>query len=118
MSKKSKLDYDKSNALETYVAEWIIERAADYQDGIAGVYKDLSYGGCQSGYVSDLIYSTDCREFIKTHLIEIQGVLDTIAENLGECELGQIIFKNFSWDKVAWLAFEETANLICGRNGY
>ena len=59
-----KLDYESGNRLESHVAKWLMEQAEDYND-MEGVFRDLFHGGCQSGYVTHLIYSGDCHAFVR-----------------------------------------------------
>lgn len=116
---KPKLDYCQVSSLESHVAEWLIEQAENYEDGLKSVFTDLFYGGCQSGFVSHLIYSADCRKFICEHMTEIEDVIIEMTENLGAEPLGAILFKShFSFDHLAWLVFEETARSIGIRSGF
>lgn len=58
------INYNKQNALETHVAEWLIEQAEDSNHSISGIVYDLLQNGCASGMVSHLVYTTDCRAFL------------------------------------------------------
>lgn len=111
--KSKSLTYDKTNDLESHVAEWLNEKAGEYDEGLEGVFKDLFYGGCQSGYVPHLIYSADCRDFVVNHMLSIQELMNELVEQFGAECIGSILFKDhFSFDRLAWLAFEETARKL------
>ena len=112
-----KLDYESGNRLESHVAKWLMEQAEDYND-MEGVFRDLFHSGCQSGYVTHLIYSADCHAFVREYLAEIEHSLSDMAEELGAAVLGDILFKDhhFSFDRMAWLVFVETARSLAHRN--
>lgn len=117
-AKKAKtLKFDVTNALEKHVAEWLQERASDYSNGVNGVVKDLFYGGCQSGYVNHLIYSHDCREFVAKYMIEIQELVTQFADETGDTSFLFDKDTGFTFDRLAWIAFEETARKIADNNG-
>ena len=61
----AKIKLTPKTALECNVAKWAKELAPGYNDGIAGVFHDLFYGGCQSGMVSHLIYYSDTIPFFR-----------------------------------------------------
>jgi len=108
------------NKLERYVINWVNERAQDYDDGVQGVIKDLMTGGCASGYVSELIYTADCRRFVCEFMSEIEELINGLIENIGDAEwLVKDLSGNvcFSFDKMAWVAFEETAHHLALKNG-
>lgn len=95
--------------LEQHVRNWIADKAQDYDGNKMAVLEDLMKGGCQSGYVNHLIYSHDCREFIKEYMVDIEDILNDIQE---EGESKDFLFDDngsFTWDRVAWLAFEHIA---------
>lgn len=118
--------------LERNVQRWVNERAQDYNDGAAGVLKDLFYGGCSSGMVNHLIYTVDCVKFYKTHRREISALLSELMDSMGEHDLSKI-FSNknsMTWDHedplaqedgnrniLAWFGFEEAARHLAERNG-
>ena len=101
-----KLDYESGNRLESHVAKWLMEQAEDYND-IEGIFRDLFHGGCQSGYVTHLIYSGDCRDFLCEYMTEIEALLGLISNEIGSEALAESFFKNdFSFDQLAWFGFE------------
>ena len=108
------------NDLERYVTNWINERARDYDDGAKGVIFDLMTGGCVSGYVSELIYTADCRRFVCEFMNDIEELINELIENIGDAEWlvkdhqGNVCF---SFDKMAWVGFEETAHHLALKNG-
>lgn len=105
--------------LEKAVARWLKDRGRDYSDGIKGAYRDLEYGGCESGMVSGLIYYHDTLKFYKHHREDINELLKEMLFDTG----GSIndLFGD-KWDKkdplaldtqnqnlLAWFGFEEAA---------
>lgn len=85
--------------------------------------KDLNYGGCQSGLVSELIYYADTTAFFDRHYKEIGPLLDNIINSYGFACPAELF--GDKWDTsdsiavdtnnknlLAWFAFEETAREI------
>ena len=114
--------------LERVVRYWLNGHGADYSDGWRGAYKDLEYGGCQSGMVGKLIYYTDTVRFYKKHADEIDALLQELLDSTGNSI--QELFGE-KWDEtdplgrgrlnqnlLAWFGFEETARRIAEANGY
>lgn len=110
--------------LERHVAKWLKSRAKDYGSGIEGVAKDLFYGGCQSGMVSELIYYHDTVKFYKKHKQEIHALLREMLDSVGVD--GPMGLFGEKWDKedpladeahnqnlLAWFGFEEVARMLC-----
>lgn len=103
------------NPLEKHVAEWINEQAENYEDGAEGVYKDLMQGGCQSGYVGELIYYHDTHKFYQKYSQEIEDLLYEMEESMGESPLNCKKAGDDLQNWLAWFGFEETArNLMEG----
>lgn len=100
------------NPLEKHVAEWINEKAENYEDGAEGVYKDLMHGGCQSGYVGHLCYYTDTHEFYQKFSTEIEDILNELEELMGESPLNLKPKGDDLQNWLAWFAFEETAKKL------
>lgn len=114
--------------LERVVRYWLNSRAADYQDGWKGVYKDLEYGGCQSGMVGKLIYYTDTVKFYRKHQTEIDALLKEMLDSTGS-SITELFGDKWDTDDplaraelnqnlLAWFGFEETARKIAEENGY
>ena len=119
---------DPRTPMEKNVTRWANAHAADYNNGIEGVFKDLFYGGCQSGMVSHLIYYKDTLTFYRKHRQEIESML---AEMMNEMDADSPagLFGD-KWDKsdpfaretsnrnlLAWFGFEEAARRLCDRAG-
>lgn len=117
--------------LERHVQRWVNDKAQDYNDGALGVLKDLFYGGCSSGMVNHLIYTTECVKFFQTHRREITALLKETMDSTGEHDLSKIFSntKSMTWDAedplaqedgnrniLAWFGFEETARILAERN--
>lgn len=113
--------------LERVVRYWLNSRAADYEDGWKGAYKDLQHG-CATGIVSTLIYYSDTVKFYKRHREEIDGLLaemldstgSTVAELFGErwASYDPLGRSEENQNLLAWFGFEETARKIAEENGY
>lgn len=116
------------SALERNVARWANAHAADYDNGLEGVFNDLFYGGCQSGMVGHLIYHKDTLAFYRKHRAEIEGILTETMQELGT-ESPSGVFGD-KWDKsdpfardtqnrnlLAWFGFEEAARRLVNRAG-
>ncbi len=110
------------------VRYWLNSKGRDYDNGWRGAYKDLEYGGCQSGMVGKLIYYHDTVRFYKRHQEEIDGLLHDLLTETGESI--EALFGD-KWEKedplgrgslnqnlLAWFGFEETARRIAEANGY
>ena len=115
--------------LERVVRYWLNGHGADYSDGWRGAYKDLEYGGCQSGMVGKLIYYSDTVKFYRRHRAEINAMLKEFMSDMG-ADGPQGLFGE-KWDTedplaqedlnqnlLAWFGFEETARRIAQQNGY
>lgn len=115
--------------LERHVLNWMNERAEDYEDtGVEGVYKDLMYGGCISGYVGELIYTADCERFYAEHESDIAALLTEMMSEVGTD--GPAVLFGEKWDNadplardsdnrnlLAWFGFEEAARIVADRAG-
>lgn len=110
--------------LERAVARWLRSEARDRNGDVEGVFKDLSYGGCASGMVGELIYTADAAKFYRRHVDDI----DTIVRDL--CSDGWRPENMSGWDDsdlfartpgnqnmLAWLGFEEAARALATRAG-
>jgi hypothetical protein len=127
-----KLTCKAETRLERHVKRWANERASDYPDsGVEGVLEDLFYGGCSSGMVGHLIYTTDCVKFFATHRRDISALLAEMVQDTGQQP--HELFSNprsLQWDKddplaqednnrnlLAWFGFEEAARRLSDRQG-
>lgn len=117
-----------STKLERAALRWINDLATDYDTGAAGVVKDLFYGGCQSGIVSELIYYRDTVKFYRKHKADISELLTDALDSTGFKGLGELF--GDKWDDsdplasddmnqnlLAWFGFEEAARNVCNRAG-
>jgi hypothetical protein len=104
--------------LERAALDWLNEEGSDHSDGVAGAARDLFRGGCKSGIVADLIYTSDCLEFVREHLADILELLRELADETGE-EPKTDTERGHRWgaDWLAWIAFEEAAQRVCERAG-
>lgn len=112
--------------LERNARQWLNMKGADYENTQRGAYADLEQGGCISGMVGHLIYSVDCRTFVKRHREEINDLLGATLEDTG-CTSPAEIMKdwdasdpfgiNLNADRLAWFAFETAARTVAERAG-
>lgn len=111
--------------LERNALNWLND-SGDYEDGATGRYKDLMHGGCQSGIVGHLIYSAECRSFVKRHRVEINELLSEVladygmkspAELIKEWDAGDPLGLDINADRLAWFAFEESVRRVAERAG-
>ncbi len=111
--------------LERNALNWLND-SSDYQDGATGRFKDLMHGSCQSGIVGHLIYSMDCRTFLKRHRDEVNALLASTlsehgftspAELLRDWDAEDPLGLDLNADRLAWFGFEESARIVAGRAG-
>jgi hypothetical protein len=116
------------NPLLKHVAEWVIDRAADYDGDFRGPLKDLFYGGCESGMVGHLIYYGDTNEFGKKYQRQIFNLAmreaeecgeDNVLVHLGKCRgMKDVGTVDQLWNFLAWYGFETAARVLADRIGY
>ena len=111
--------------LKNYVINYIIEMEYKTNDEIKGFFDDLFKGGCQSGFISDLIYYKDTNKFFDDHEDEIETL---ISQNMKDCGIETrplfINSLNGSAESItqeknllSWFAFEETARSLANELG-
>lgn len=106
------------NKLEKHVKKWIKQQAVDYSDGVNGVMRDLMYGGCQSGFVTHLIYYTDTVKFYKKYKDEINELLATYYDSAftlfgDKWDVDDpLALDTQNQNLLAWFGFEETASRL------
>jgi hypothetical protein len=112
--------------LERDVLAWINEKAADHNDGAAGVLKDLAHGGCSSGMVNSLVYTADCVAFYQKHMKEIDAMAYAMLSDTGLSpdkaftqwdETDPFAREDGNQNVLAWFGFEETASNLAQRAG-
>lgn len=75
---------------------------------LTDVIKDLNQGGCQSGFIGELIYYSDTSKFYDDHEEEIETLLDDMGcsrDDVGGDHFNIESYKN----NAAWISFETTA---------
>ena len=105
-----------TNPLEEAARRWLNYKGRGYDYGAAGAYRDLTYGGCSSGIVSDLIYTSDCERFAKRHIADILAQWQSDTDDLGERPMpakGKEL--NLGW--LARYGFERAAQSVASRAG-
>jgi len=124
---KTKLEELKttSKPLKKYVVEYVLEEFNNYDD-IKDFFKDLSYGGCSSGMISDLIYYKDTSDFFDNYEDEIEDLITLNMDRFGiETRPLFINSLNGSAENIAqeknllsWFAFEEVARDLSEELGF
>jgi hypothetical protein len=128
MSKRIKKQANETK-LERVARVWLNSRAADYSDGWKGVYKDLEYGGCESGLVGKLIYYNDTTRFYRRHRADINALLTEAMQSSGLKSMTELFGDKWDIDDplaqndlnqnlLAWFGFEESARNVAMQNGY
>ncbi len=114
------------NTLETHVIGWLNDRAREY-DSIAAVYRDLLHGGCESGFVGELIHYHETAAFFSRFRDDINTLLVDLIQDTSQ-RVDEIF--GTKWDNedplalasenqnlLAWFGFEEAARTVCERRG-
>lgn len=114
-----------TDRLQRIALRWLND-SADYANGATGRFADLMHGGCQSGIVGHLIYSADCRAFLKRHREAINALLAEELENSGYKSPAEILTDwdvsdplgiDTNADRLAWFGFEQAARIVAQRAG-
>lgn len=117
-NKLKKIIKETDNELKRYVAKYWLDSIENYQGtdnaNIKSWYLDLMQVGCQSGFISELIYYHDTKAFYIKYLEEIEELQDEYQEMTGE-ELDTKSTPRYNF--LAWFAFEETARKIAEELG-
>lgn len=113
--------------LERAALAWLNSYGQGYQDGAAGAYRDLMYGGCQAGTVGHLIYYRDTVAFYRRHRKDIAALLSDTLESTGSTIAGlfgdewdesdPLANEQFNRNLLAWFGFEEAARNVAQRAG-
>lgn len=114
--------------MERVVQRWVNNRAEGDEYDAKGVLGDLMQGGCQSGFVGDLIYYHDTLKFFQSHRREISELLKNIMSDCGSKSPADLFGDKWEDDDplaqetqnrnlLAWFGFEETARILAERNG-
>lgn len=105
------------NKLKQYVANYILDHIDDYEgtdtQKITSWFNNLFYGGCQSGFISELIYYSDTHAFFDKFYDDIEDMRVEYQENVGTSWLDDSDLKN----QLAWFGFEQTAQQIANELG-
>jgi hypothetical protein len=107
--------------LQRTVRVWLNSKGQHYESGWKGAYKDLEYGGCQSGVVGELIYYSATVKFYKRHQREIDVLLKDMLEESGRKSPADLFDdkwdaedplarEQFNQNLLAWFGFEETVS--------
>ena len=90
------------SALDRFVAEDILDHLEGY-DKPEDFFKDLAQGGCKSGMINALIYTTDTHAFFDKYYDEIMALVADEGLNTPVNEFWDL--KN----DLAWYGYEQTA---------
>lgn len=124
------LDVATDSQLEQEVQRVINDNAEpDYGEECyyaSDVLEDLFYGGCNSGIIGEMIYTSDCVAFYDRHRTEINLLLYEAIENSGLRpdqifptwdEEDPLALEYHNQNVLAWFGFEETARILADRAG-
>jgi hypothetical protein len=109
---KNIINQENGDTLKKYVAQYWLDDADDY-DNTIDWYNNLMQGGCQSGFISSLIYYSDTHAFYNKYADDIDDILADYEDMTGEAIKVKGDRRNF----YAWLGFEETARQIAQELG-
>tara|TARA_Y100000034_G_C6845157_1_gene382780 strand:+ start:65 stop:502 length:438 start_codon:yes stop_codon:yes gene_type:complete len=106
--------------LKNFVINYIIETEYKTDEEIKGFFDDLFKGGCQNGFISDLIYYKDTNKFFDDYEDEIETLISQNMEDFGIKTRPLFInslngsAENITQEKnlLSWFAFEETARSL------
>ena len=114
-----KINAKNLNDLEKSVAKIInnkLDKKNEYD--LKAFMHDLQQGGCQSGFINELIYYSDTEAFYKKHSGHIQDLIaDGLEDGLLNGESLAKWFKSNFENHAAWFAFEVTADKIANDLG-
>ena len=91
--------------LKNAVIEIALNNIDNYDNGV-DYFEDIISHGCASGIVSELIYYYQTEKFFNTHMDEIFNLYYDLIEEFGQIDI------ELNKNNLAWLAFEETLNII------
>lgn len=60
----------------------MVNHIEDY-DTPLGFFKDLAYGGCQSGMIGMLIYNSDCKKIYIEHIDDMEEYVEQMYDEVG-----------------------------------
>lgn len=112
-------------SLEKHVVRWFNEGAKE--NTLESIWYNLSSGGCESGFVTHLIYTKDTLKFFKKYKKDINSLLCDMLGDRGSDAIADLLP---AWDNndplamdlnnqnlLAWFGFEEAARRISERVG-
>jgi hypothetical protein len=86
------------------------------RENLASFMHDLMQGGCESGFIGELVYYSDTHKFAKLHADDIRELLLERAEDGSLEGVGPDKLLDLNWQ--AWFAFEETAQRLAEQAGW
>lgn len=95
-----------TSTLPSFAEEYLRDMANHIEgyDNPLGFFKDLQYGGCQSGMIGMLIYNSDCKRIYIEHIDDMEDYAEQIYGELGYMEN-----KNHlpHYVLICWMCYEE-----------
>lgn len=85
------------------------EHASGYNDP-TGFFKDLAYGGCQSGLIGFLIYNSDCKKIYIDHIDDMEDFKMRLEDEMGGPIPNRQQLPHYTF--VCWLCYEELGYTI------
>lgn len=96
----------------SYVQEFCEDMAIHAQDYVTpeGFFKDLAYGGCQSGMIGMLIYNSDCKKIYIENIDDMEDTKAALEDEMGEPIRNTDKLPHYTF--LCWLCYEELAHQI------
>ena len=94
-----------TSQLEAEVLDIILDEV-DTDEDVNKYLDNVLVYGANTGCVSSLTYTSDCREFVKRHIDEVLEIYNEIIAESGD------IPNELDVNYLAWLAFESICSLI------
>lgn len=103
-----------STQLEKAIIRIIVESIDPTDAALEMYFRDLAYGGCASGHVSQLIYTRDAQRFYFENYDDIEDLRTDWESDVGQpLHPGGSDLANY----YAWFAFEEVARALACKVG-
>lgn len=75
-----------------------------------GFFKDLAYGGCQSGMIGMLICHSDCKEVYCRHIDDMEATKEALEDEMGTPMRNSKRLFHADW--MCWLCYEELGHRV------
>lgn len=104
--------HDYNQPYYSFVQSFVDDMAyhAENYDNPIGFFKDLAYGGCQSGTVGMLIYNNDCKKIYVEHIDDMELIKEYLEDEMGEPVRNKEKLPHYTF--MCWLCYEELGHNI------